>query len=141
MGPQLQDGGWTIHGNGGAATKAAYNLLGGFVEFDVDFSGVTPGVNANIYTISPSIGGGGYQGGNYCDGAVKTNHGAWRWIGSSPTAIVEVPRPCTRNKVMVQTDAQLGAAEQATTIMADRPSTCASSMAKMAAGPQSEMDR
>merc|ERR1711981_726930 len=46
-------------------------LLGGFVEFDVDFSGVTPGVNANIYTISPSIGGGGYQGGNYCDGAVN----------------------------------------------------------------------
>merc|ERR1712232_131129 len=69
--PQLQDGGWTIHGNGGAATKAAYNLLGGYVEFDVDFSGVTPGVNANIYTISPSIGGGGYQGGNYCDGAVN----------------------------------------------------------------------
>jgi hypothetical protein len=73
--PQLQDGGWTIHGNGGAATKAAYNLLGGFVEFDVDFSGVTPGVNANIYTISPSIGGGGYEGGNYCDGA--TNDKPW----------------------------------------------------------------
>jgi hypothetical protein len=67
----LQDGGWRIQGNGGAATKSAYNLLGGFVEFDVDLSGVTPGVNANIYTISPSIGGGGYQGGNYCDGAVN----------------------------------------------------------------------
>merc|ERR1711879_1006668 len=36
--PQLRDGGWTVHGNGGAATKAAYNLVGGFVEFDVTTS-------------------------------------------------------------------------------------------------------
>merc|ERR1712194_170687 len=67
MGVQLQDQGWHVNGNAGAATKAAFNLLGGSVEFDIDFSGVQRGVNANIYTISPSIGGGGYQASNYCD--------------------------------------------------------------------------
>jgi len=66
---QLQDQGWTVYGNGAAATKAAYNLVGGFVEYDIDLSSVTPGVNANIYTISPSIGSDGFQGGDYCDGA------------------------------------------------------------------------
>jgi len=64
-----EDQGWSVSGNGGVATKAAYNLLGGFVEFDIDFSGTHPGVNANIYTISPSFGGGGFNQGNYCDGA------------------------------------------------------------------------
>merc|ERR1712118_319118 len=49
--------------------KAAFNLIGGYVEFDIDFSAVHQGVNANIYTISPPIGGGGYTGSNYCDGA------------------------------------------------------------------------
>jgi len=63
------DQGWSVSGNGGVATKSAYNLVGGSVEFDIDFSGVHTGVNANIYTISPSIGGGGYSSGNYCDGA------------------------------------------------------------------------
>jgi hypothetical protein len=63
------DQGWSVSGNGGVATKAAYNLLGGFVEFDIDLSAVRTGVNANIYTISPSIGGGGFDQNNYCDGA------------------------------------------------------------------------
>lgn len=66
--PQLMNRGWRVAGNGGVATKAAYNLLGGYVEFDIDFSGVRTGVNANIYTISPDIGS-EYNGGNYCDGA------------------------------------------------------------------------
>lgn len=39
------------------------------MDFDIDFSGVRTGVNANIYTISPSIGNGGYVHSNYCDGA------------------------------------------------------------------------
>lgn len=69
--PELRDQGWTVHGNGGVATKSAFNLVGGFVEFDIDLSGVRTGVNANIYTISPSIGSGGYVGDNYCDGAVN----------------------------------------------------------------------
>jgi len=63
------DQGWSVSGNGGVATKSAFNLVGGFVEFDIDFSGVSTGVNANIYTISPSISPGGYSGGDYCDGA------------------------------------------------------------------------
>merc|ERR1719378_213049 len=67
--PQLMDQGWSVSGNGGVATKSAFNLVGGFVEFDIDFSGVSTGVNANIYTISPSISPGGYSGGDYCDGA------------------------------------------------------------------------
>lgn len=65
------DQGWTIHGDGGAATKAAFNLVGGFVEYDMDVSGVHTGVNANIYSISPTIGSQGYSGDNYCDGAVN----------------------------------------------------------------------
>ena len=39
------------------------------MEFDIDLSGVRTGVNANIYTISPSIGSQGYVKENYCDGA------------------------------------------------------------------------
>ena len=31
---------------GGVATKSAYNLLGGQVDFDIDLSGVHTGVNA-----------------------------------------------------------------------------------------------
>ena len=49
--PQLLDQGWEIHGNGGVATKSTYNLIGGSVEFDIDFSSVDRGVNANIYTV------------------------------------------------------------------------------------------
>lgn len=68
---QLNDGGWSLHGGGGAASKAAFNLLGGYVEYDVDFTNVKPGVNFNFYTISPGgIGGGGFiKDNNYCDGA------------------------------------------------------------------------
>jgi len=68
--PQLQDQGWSVQGNGGVATKSAFNLNGGYVEFDIDFSGVNTGVNANIYTISPTgLGSDGYTGDKYCDGA------------------------------------------------------------------------
>jgi hypothetical protein len=65
---QLFDQGWSVHGGGAAATKTAFNLLGGYVEFDIDFSNTRTGVNANIYTISPSgIGSGGFNNGQYCD--------------------------------------------------------------------------
>jgi hypothetical protein len=63
------DQGWSVSGNGGVATKSTFNLVGGSVEFDIDFSSVRTGVNANIYTISPSIGSQGYVGSDYCDGA------------------------------------------------------------------------
>jgi hypothetical protein len=66
----LFDQGWAIHGGGAAATKAAFNLLGGYVEYDVDVSAVHTGVNANIYTISPKVGASGFSQANYCDGSV-----------------------------------------------------------------------
>merc|ERR1719502_2369753 len=64
---QLSDGGWSIQGNGGAATKAAFNLNGGYVEFDFDVSRANTGVIPNIYTVSPDGIGGGFSQGNYCD--------------------------------------------------------------------------
>jgi len=69
--PSITNQGWTITSGGGAATKAAFNLLGGSVEFDVDFSGVNIGVNANIYTISPTFSNPSAafdKASNYCDG-------------------------------------------------------------------------
>jgi len=65
----LRKQGYSVSGNGGAATKASFNLLGGYLEFDVDVSGVEKGVNANFYAIAPDIGSDGYQPGEYCDGA------------------------------------------------------------------------
>jgi len=65
----LKDGGWDISGNGGGASKASFNLLGGYVEFDVDISNTRSGVNANLYAIAPSTGGDGYNPSEYCDGA------------------------------------------------------------------------
>jgi len=51
--PVLMNQGWTISRGGGAASKSAFNLNGGYVEFDMDLSETGDGVNANIYTISP----------------------------------------------------------------------------------------
>jgi len=69
--PSLTDGGWTVNGGGGVASKAAFNLLGGYVEYDIDLSNVDNGVNANIYTISPASFSGSYFNKtlDYCDGA------------------------------------------------------------------------
>jgi hypothetical protein len=69
--PSLVDGGWTVNGGGGVATKSAFNLLGGYVEFDIDLSNVDNGVNANIYTIAPaSFAGSSFNKTlDYCDGA------------------------------------------------------------------------
>jgi len=99
---QLYDQGWKISGGGSAATKAAFNLLGGSVEFDFDVSGVHPGVNANIYTISPTgIGAGGFTQNNYCDGA-KPAGSNWcvevDWIESNgncggQTTLHDIPGP------------------------------------------------
>lgn len=66
--PQLKNQGWVISADGGVATKAAFNMLNGYVEFDVDFSKTNPGVNANVYTISPrNIK--SFTQSAYCDGA------------------------------------------------------------------------
>lgn len=69
--PQLVDQGWKIEGGGGAATKSAFNLNGGFVEFDLDVSNVDGGVNANIYTVSPASFAQDHFNASvdYCDGA------------------------------------------------------------------------
>merc|ERR1719454_757307 len=64
---QIEDGGWGIQGNGGAATKAAFNLNGGYVEFDFDVSRANTGVIPNIYTVSPDGIGGGFSSDHYCD--------------------------------------------------------------------------
>merc|ERR1719367_2599980 len=70
-GGSIVDGGWTVRGEARIHSKAAFNLLGGFVEFDLDTTGAHTGVNNNLYTISPHVGPGGYQEmGQYCDGAV-----------------------------------------------------------------------
>jgi hypothetical protein len=66
-GVQLNDGGWSIQGNGGAATKAAFNLNGGYVEFDFDVSQANTGVIPNVYTVSPEGIGGGFTSDRYCD--------------------------------------------------------------------------
>jgi len=59
-----------VKGKGRAGTAAAYNMLGGTVEFDFDVSGTHRGVNANIYTISPTIAGSKYHISDYCDGSL-----------------------------------------------------------------------
>merc|ERR1711988_132450 len=69
--PTINDGGWQVNGGGGVASKSAFNLLGGYVEFDIDLSNVDTGVNANIYTIAPASFSGSYFNKtlDYCDGA------------------------------------------------------------------------
>lgn len=69
-GVSLTDGGWHIKGGSGAASKAAYDLRGGYVEFTYDVSKAGTGVNTNIYTISPTIKPSGFvKETDYCDGA------------------------------------------------------------------------
>lgn len=76
--------------------------MGGSVEYDVSFSGVRTGVNANIYTISPTgVGSGGFTQANYCDGA-KPAGNQWcvevDWIETNgncagQTTIHDIPGP------------------------------------------------
>merc|ERR1719215_61975 len=58
--------GWSVAGGGGVHGKQSFNLLGGYVEFDMDSSGATPGMNNNFYTISPDHQYNSHQ--DYCDG-------------------------------------------------------------------------
>jgi len=68
---QIKNQGYRVQGNGGVATKASFNLLGGYVEFDVDVANVQVGVNANLYAIAPDLGDAGFYDNDnqYCDGA------------------------------------------------------------------------
>ncbi|OMJ65538.1 hypothetical protein SteCoe_38039 [Stentor coeruleus] len=98
----IYNGGWSIYGGGAVATKAAFNLLGGSVQWDVDFSQAIPGVNGNIYTICPTgVGSGGFTQSNYCDGAQPAGSN-WcvevDWIESNgncggQTTLHDIPGP------------------------------------------------
>lgn len=61
----INGNGWTINGGGRVSSKTSFNMLGGYVEFDMDVSGAHPGVNQNLYTVSPS--GPNCGGDCYCD--------------------------------------------------------------------------
>lgn len=67
--PKIYNRGWTTTGGGGVATKTAFNLLGGYVEYDMDVTLTQPQINVNIYTISPVIAGSSFKSTDYCDGA------------------------------------------------------------------------
>ncbi len=78
--PTIINQGWSLIGGGGVATKAAFNLLGGSVEYDFDTSKTNAGVNTNIYTISPAgieSTTGFVKTKNYCDGAEKRTEADW----------------------------------------------------------------
>jgi len=45
--------GWTIKGYGGVHGKQTFNLLGGYIEFDIDTTNAKGGVNNNLYLVSP----------------------------------------------------------------------------------------
>lgn len=60
---QWGEGGWRMTGGGRVSSKTSFNLLGGFIEFDMDTSGAHGGVNTNLYTTSPAPG----LFPNYCD--------------------------------------------------------------------------
>ena len=51
---QWSDNGVTISGFGGVHGMQTFNLLGGYVEYDMDTSHAQPGVNSDFYTTSPS---------------------------------------------------------------------------------------
>lgn len=53
---QWSGNGWRMTGSGGVHGKTAFNLLGGFVQFDIDTGGAQGGVNNNFYTSSPAPG-------------------------------------------------------------------------------------
>jgi len=46
--------GWTMTGGGGVHGKQTFNLLGGYIEFDMDTTGAHTGVNNNFYFVSPA---------------------------------------------------------------------------------------
>jgi len=67
--PEINDGGWTINGGGGASSKSSFNVLSGWISYSVNFDGTPTGVNANIYSISPKFSGSTFNPKtDYCDG-------------------------------------------------------------------------
>jgi hypothetical protein len=52
---QFVNGGWHQTGDSRVSSKTSWNLLGGYIEFDMDVSGTTPGTNTNVYTVSMTM--------------------------------------------------------------------------------------
>jgi len=67
--------GWTITGFGAVRGKTSFNMIGGYMEFDLDNDRATTGMNNNLYTISPSHQYNSFN--DYCDAQGPD--------GSSPT--------------------------------------------------------
>jgi hypothetical protein len=64
---EIYDGGWTFRrGYAGAVLNATFNLSNGYIEYDVDFSGVSIGVNAHLYGIFPNVSGSHYTPDDVC---------------------------------------------------------------------------
>jgi len=69
---------WTVRGNGGVHGLQSFNLLHGFVEFHMDSTNATLGMNGNFYTSSPDHAYTSYD--DYCDGqgpAASSPHGTY----------------------------------------------------------------
>mmetsp|Transcript_28210 Transcript_28210/g.74610 ORF Transcript_28210/g.74610 Transcript_28210/m.74610 type:complete len:382 (-) Transcript_28210:119-1264(-) len=65
------DQGWTIATGGRVSTKGSFDLLDGYMEFDIDISKTYIGVNTNVYGIFPlpTVDKGDFDVSNYCDGS------------------------------------------------------------------------
>jgi len=63
---QFKNEGFTMTGNTRVSSKTSFNLLGGFIEFDVDGTLIQPGVITTFYTTSPAEENCGLE--CYCDG-------------------------------------------------------------------------
>lgn len=71
----IGDQGWTLNTGGRVSTKGAFDLLGGYVEFEMDVSKTLIGVNTNLYGIFPipTVSKGNFDVSNYCAGQVSEN--------------------------------------------------------------------
>jgi hypothetical protein len=58
----------TITGGARVSTKASYDILGGYVKFDLDLQSASPGVISNVHAIAAELVGGSYTKSSYCEG-------------------------------------------------------------------------
>jgi hypothetical protein len=49
---RFENGGWSFQGTSRVSSKTSWNLLGGYLEFDMDTTKAALGVNTNLYTVS-----------------------------------------------------------------------------------------
>jgi len=60
----INENGWTMLGGGHIGGRTSFNLLGGYMSFDMDVTNARNGVNTNLYVISPEN---GVDNSGYCD--------------------------------------------------------------------------